>query len=64
MKFESKKIENFCNDLIEFYDNDKNFNNKLKSITKKIDSLNLDLNNNELSKSKKLVDQIKTLYFK
>lgn len=63
-KFKSKKIENFCNDLIEFYDNDKNFNNKLKSITKKIDSLKLDLNNNELSKSKKLVDQIKALYFK
>ncbi|MBF4486216.1 AIPR family protein [Flavobacterium sp. CSZ] len=63
-KFESNRIDKYCTDLIKYFNLKANFDQKLKNVIQKIDSLNLDLESNELSKSNKLVDNIKRLYFK
>ncbi len=63
-KFESNKIDKFCTELISHFNTRANFDSKLKNVIQKIDSLNLDLDSTELSKSNKLVDNIKKLYFK
>ncbi|MFH7014862.1 AIPR family protein [Flavobacterium sp. FlaQc-47] len=63
-KFEANKIDKFCTELISHFNVKANFDNKLKNVIQKIDSLNLDLDSTELSKSNKLVDNIKKLYFK
>jgi len=62
-KFESSKIDKFCTDLISHFNIKDNFDKKLQNIINKIDSLHLDLNSTELSKSNKLVDNIKKMYF-
>ena len=62
-KFESNKIDKYCFDLITHFNVKANFDAKLNKVLKKIDSLNLDLTSNELSKSNKLVENIKQLYF-
>lgn len=62
-KFESNKIDKYCFDLITYFNVKTNFDGKLNKVLKKIDSLNLDLTSNELSKSNKLVENIKQLYF-
>lgn len=62
-KFESNKIENFCIDLITHFNIKSNFDKKLDNVIKKIDSLNLDLKSTELSKSNRLVENIKKMYF-
>lgn len=62
--FEAKKIEKYCSDLITHFSIDKNFDEKINNVIKKIDDLNLDLESTELSKSNKLVENIKSLYFK
>jgi len=61
-KFESNKIDKFCMDLITHFNIKANFDKNLSNVIKKIDSLNLDLNSNELSKSNKLVDSINGMY--
>lgn len=63
-KFEANKIEKYCSDLITHFSIDKNFDEKINNVIKKIDDLNLDLESTELSKSNKLVENIKSLYFK
>jgi len=63
-KFESNKIDKYCTDLIKHFNIKANFDQKLKNVIQKIDSLNLDLDSTELSKSNKLVENIKKLYFK
>lgn len=63
-KFESNKIDKYCTDLIKYFNIKANFDLKLKNVIQKIDSLNLDLDSTELSKSNKLVDNIKKMYFK
>jgi len=63
-KFESNKIDKYCIGLISHFNVKANFDQKLVNVIKKIDSLNLDLESNELSKSNKLVESIKKLYFK
>lgn len=63
-KFEANKIDKYCTDLIKHFNIKANFDQKLKNVIQKIDSLDLDLNSNELSKSNKLVENIKKLYFK
>jgi hypothetical protein len=63
-KFESNKIDKFCTELISHFNVKTNFDSKLKNVIQKIDSLNLDLDSTELSKSNRLVDNIKKLYFK
>lgn len=61
--FESNKVENYCKDLIsEFNDKDK-FNKYIENVILKIDSLNLDLSDGEVSKSSDLVERIKKLYY-
>lgn len=62
-KFESNKIENFCIDLITHFNIKSNFDKKLDNVIKKIDSLDLDLKSTELSKSNRLVENIKKMYF-
>lgn len=62
-KFESNKIDKFCTDLISHFNIKDNFDKKLQNVINKIDSLELDLNSTELSKSNKLVDNIKKMYF-
>jgi len=63
-KFEANKIEKYCIDLITHFSIDKNFDEIINNVIKKIDDLNLDLESTELSKSNKLVEKIKSLYFK
>jgi hypothetical protein len=63
-KFESNKVDKYCTDLIKHFNVRANFDQKLKNVIQKIDSLKLDLDSTELSKSNKLVDNIKKLYFK
>lgn len=63
-KFESNKVEKYCTDLISHFNIKSNFDDKLSKVLKKIDTLDLDLTSNELSKSNKLVENIKKLYFK
>lgn len=63
-KFESNKINKYCIDLIKHFNIKANFDQKLKNVIQKIDSLDLDLDSTELSKSNKLVENIKKLYFK
>lgn len=62
-KFESNKIEKYCKDLIDHFSIKSNYDKKLTNAIKKIDSLELDLNSTELSKSNKLVENIKKMYF-
>ncbi len=63
-KFEANKIDKYCIDLISHFNVKKNFDDKVKSVLDKIDSLQLDLESTELSKSNKLVENIKKMYFK
>lgn len=63
-KFESNKIDKYCTNLITHFNIKSNFDDKLAKVLKKINTLNLDLTSNELSKSNKLVENIKKLYFK
>jgi hypothetical protein len=63
-KFEANKIDKYCTDLIKHFNIKANFDQKLKHVIQKIDSLDLDLDSTELSKSNKLVENIKKLYFK
>lgn len=63
-KFEANKIDKYCTDLIKHFNIKANFDQKLKNVIQKIDSLDLDLDSTELSKSNKLVENIKKLYFK
>ncbi|MEK6494852.1 AIPR family protein [Myroides odoratimimus] len=62
-KFEANKIDKFCIDLILHFNNSRNFDEKIKNVLDKIDSLELDLDSTELSKSNKLVESIKNMYF-
>ena len=61
-KFNSKEMKKYCEDLINLLNDDNKFKIYLDKIIKKIDSLNIDLNDNELSKSSDLVEKIKNLY--
>lgn len=61
--FEANKVEKFCQELLIFYNDNNNFDLKINKILKNIDSLNLDLDSTELSKSNKLVENIKNIYF-
>lgn len=63
-KFESNKTDKYCADLITHFNIKSNFDDKLSKVIKKINTLHLDLTSNELSKSNKLVENIKKLYFK
>jgi len=61
--FESGKVDKYCQDLIKEMSDPNKFDDYVKETIKKIDSLDLDLQSTELSKSTKLVDNIKTFYF-
>lgn len=60
--FNSKKIERYCTDLISAFNDEDKFNKYIKNVISKIDSLNLDLSSNDISKSSDLVERIKRLY--
>lgn len=62
-KFESKNVEIFCESILEKVKNEIEFKKLIKNTLNKIDSLNEDLNSLELSKSRKLVDDLKAFYF-
>ncbi|HQU83516.1 MAG TPA: AIPR family protein [Pyrinomonadaceae bacterium] len=62
-KFESKQVEKHCEEFLGKIKDEKSFKSIIHSIIGKIDSLELDLTDLELSKSKKLVDDCKAFYF-
>lgn len=62
--FESKKSEDFCNRILEKVNNEVEFKAIVENVIQKINSLNLDLESNEISKSTKLVVDCKKFYFK
>lgn len=62
-EFQSKKIDTYCNKLLTTFKDDKEFEKIVKKVLKKLESLNLDFTNNEISKSTKLVDNCKGKYF-
>jgi hypothetical protein len=53
--FNSAKMERFCENAIKRINSDKDFNRLLKNVISKINSLKLDLDDREISKSKILV---------
>jgi hypothetical protein len=61
--FESKKIDTYCNVFLKTINSPERFKKCINKIIKKIDSLNLDLTDNDLSKSNKLVKQCIKKYF-
>lgn len=61
---ESNKIEKYCDGLLKEFKDNARFNLYIDNIIHKINSLELDLNDSEISKSSDLVDKIKRLYFK
>ncbi|WP_309608972.1 AIPR family protein [Flavobacterium sp.] len=62
-KFESGKVDNYCIELIRTMQNEEDFEKIVNETIKKIDSLNIDLDSTEISKSAKLVENIKEFYF-
>lgn len=62
-EFQSKKMDAYCNKLLTTFKNEKEFEKIVKKVLKKIESLDLDFTNNEISKSTKLVDNCKGKYF-
>jgi len=62
--FTSKKIDTFCQEMLQKYGQEKILEDTLEVITNKLDSLGLNYSDNELSKSSKLVENIRELYFK
>lgn len=61
--FESKKINGYCNAFLKTINSPEKFNKFIHKIIKKIDSLDLDLSDNDLSKSRKLVKHCVKKYF-
>ena len=62
--FESKKSEDYCNAILEKVNNLEEFKSIVTEVISKIDQLNLNLTDNELSKSSKLVEDLKKIYYK
>lgn len=61
--FASNKTEKYCDKIFKEI-NDEEFKNYIQTIVTKIDTLSLDLNSTEISKSGTLVEQIKDMYYK
>ncbi len=61
--FENKKIEGYCNEFLQIINSTEKFKKIINRIIKKIDSLKLDLSDNDLSKSRRLVKQCIKKYF-
>ncbi len=53
--FESKKSTKYCQKIYDILKDEKKIIENIKNVTKKIDSLKYDLNDNEISKSKEFV---------
>lgn len=62
--FESYKSEKYCNDLLLHIKNEENFKSLLKNVLAKLNTLSIDYESTEISKSSKLVDNCKEKYFK
>lgn len=61
--FESKKVANYCNELLTHIKKEDNLEKMVRNALVKLEGLEIDLTNNETSKSTRLVDNIKELYF-
>lgn len=61
-KLESHKVEKYCQAIIDAVNDPVRFRTLLTTITSKIDSLNADLANNEVSKSKEFARRCISLY--
>lgn len=61
-KFESNKMDKYCEGLLFEFNDSVKLNSHINNIISKIDSLKLDLNNADISKSSDLVEKIKKLY--
>lgn len=53
--FNSRKMEKYCNEIIKIINNESEFFKIINNILRKINNLNVDLNNRELSKSRVFV---------
>lgn len=62
--FESNKSEKYCNDLLLHIKNEENFKLLLKNVLTKLNTLSIDYEGTEISKSSKLVENCKEIYFK
>ena len=63
-KFESSKSESYCNDLLAHVKIEENLKKLIAKVLIKLDSLAIDYESTEISKSAKLVENCKDQYFK
>ena len=61
-KFNSKDIEGYCNEIITYANNEKEFSKSLNAIIKKLDESKEDLSNTELTKSLDFVNKVMSNY--
>ncbi len=61
--FESTKSEKYCNVLVEISKNENSFLALVTQVLKKLDTLSIDYDSTEISKSAKLVENCKEIYF-
>ena len=62
--FESKKSIRYCENIFEVLHDENTLMRKLKDVIEKVDSLDFDLDNNEISKSKEFVKKCLAFYKK
>jgi len=61
-KFNSKDIEDYCNEIITYANNKEEFSKSLNAIIKKLDESKEDLSNTELTKSLDFVNKVMSNY--
>lgn len=62
--FSNKSSEAHCKEILDIVNNSIDFSKIIRSVISKIDTMKLDLNDNELSKSARLAKDCKDIYFK
>jgi len=62
--FESNKSEKYCSDLLLNIKNEEKFKSLLKDVLIKLNTIAIDYDSTEISKSSKLVENCKEIYFK
>jgi len=63
-KFESYKSERYCNTLLDYIKIEENFRELLEGVLIKLNTLSIEYESTEISKSSKLVENCKEKYFK
>lgn len=62
--FESYKSEKYCNNLLLYVKDEENFRSLVKKVVAKLNTLPIDYDSTEISKSSKLVESCKEKYFR